>query len=145
MNWTLVLLLVSIVLLVLLILLLKKLSEYKDDNEALKDMIEFKNSSVKHDYGKLANYLESIKSKLSVQKKVEILNMWNLLLLKLQKGHSTAVDIPTEVINLSDDVLTAAQHKKYVIDALRELQQQETIDLDTLTTVTHHLYYMILK
>lgn len=111
--------------------------------KAVKANTTFSNTLPRRHYNKMAEYLRTRKSKFSLASKIEIMSMWNNLLLQLPRSVKETLDTVPETIDMDTNTLTAAEHKKAMIEALEALAQQDDINNDDLVKACYHLYYII--
>lgn len=137
-----VLIIFLVVLVIVSTIVTRSFIEKKDQVIELENKLVFTNKTPRSAYGKLSAYLKAKKSKLSAQNKVEILNMWNAILLKLPDKYTDIVELNKEVID-NKDTLTKAEHKKELIEALDKLHDQDELDTLSLQRAVYHLYYLI--
>ena len=123
-------------------ILTRSFIDMKNRVAELEKKLVFTNETPRSDYGKLSAYLKAKKSKLSVQSKVEILNMWNEILLELPVDYDDVIMLDVKVLD-NKDTLTKAQHKKELIEALDALHDQDELDTLSLQRAVYHLYYLI--
>ena len=112
--------------------------------KALKTDNTFEMNNVKKYYSVLAEFLRKRKSRFSVEAKVDLLSMWYDILLALPPKVKNSIRSAAKSFDLENTTLTAAEHKRAMIESLEVLCDQEKIDENRLVAVTYHLYYIIM-
>lgn len=110
----------------------------------LNDKLTYSDKKLKENLMQLLNYLEKKKSKLSMQSKIDILNLWYDILLSLPDDYAESVQVYSDNLDYTD-TSTNAQHKKIIMDACKELIDADGLLLDSLTCISYHMLYIIFK
>lgn len=135
-----------ITIIVLSIALVMVVSRYHNsvvENRTLQSQIRFDNTIPRKQYNIMATFLRQKKSRLSFATKVELLNMWINLMLIFPKDYRDICTIKPDVINMDEDTLTQAEHKKAIIEALEKLADSDTVLNTELSAVAYHIYFII--
>ena len=110
----------------------------------LNDKLTYSDKKLKENLKQLLDYLAKKKSKLSIQSKIDILNLWNECLISLPEDYAESIQVRSDNLDYND-TSTNAQHKKIIMDACKELIDTDGLLLDSLTCISYHMLYIILK
>lgn len=133
----------TVVLAIVCYISIKKCLAYKSEISSLELKVKFDNTVPRRQYRAMATFLLQKKSKLSFATKVDLLNMWVALMLTFPKDYYKYCSIEPDKIDKDNDILTQAEHKKAIIEALEALSESDEVLVDDLTKVAHHLYFII--
>lgn len=134
----------SIAITVILAFVVYKYVDKVKEVESLRPNSTFDNSIPRRYYSMMADYLRTRKSRFSVASKIELISQWNGILTILPQSVKDTLDNVKRTIDLDNNSLTAAEHKKAMIESLELLFNSDIIDEDALASLCYHLYYIIL-
>lgn len=142
------LIVLAVVELIVIIMLVNKCNRLKLEQVLTEATYEFSNSTVRQDYNKLATFLRTRKSKLSLDSKIYVLDGWYSILLALPNEVKEHIIIQPDSIDVKNDELTTTEHKKAVIDALEQLAEIDNLefnDYKLLSTISYHIIFLVIN
>ena len=142
------LIVLAVVELIVIIMIVNKCNRLRLEQVLTEATYEFSNSTVRQDYNKLATFLRTRKSKLSLDSKIYVLDGWYSILLALPNEVKEHIIIQPDSIDVKNDELTITEHKKAVIDALEQLAEIDNLefnDYKLLSTISYHIMFLVIN